>query len=1270
MEVQLSDDESSKKMYFSDREKKKFFLTYELKNHLLCDENRSTEKSNLFSDGQYLYIFSKIGELRLIDGKTEDNLYCGKNLYNVDVFDPINYYCHVTSFPITDPKSLLSQNLNVLDDCLVGDIISDGNLIQFYTANFIITYNMILREISEIKPINGISEFKICYDTFNHSLWFLGSFSKDNNATTLVKNSAIVSSNQFPSKITDGYKNLLKMENFNLIENFNKTFSKGTNEVNIHKENRLFTLFMKPNKITTAAEEPLIDKFSIISYLLMGLSSIANRNLNYPEIQSNIISHLFEENSLNLNDRSIKQIIFLLNYFTKDIENSNFETKNFIISSLLKLIKSNAHQIKLLNFHKFDNFANEFGDLRNVVNNQLIPMISDLFHEDIFRKRFTTNLISELFDTYMRIVQIFNEKQCFDINFYIENLLSNNKAHLVDLKNFVLENIKSQIEISIPKDYCIQINSLMNSVFEKNYNQVKAAIELWSSSENFDSIPFISEFSINIEQLYTPILKDIFLSYKILINSKDDLEKESNRTLFQTKFTSYEILLKSTNSLMIDLFTYTFDIICNLKIESIEKFDNAIDNIHIFLKNNSYCFRFFFASTNLINILTLDKWIVFKKWHTYFDWLMFFDKGVDKINILRSKLTKINSNDENVNLNQESEKFLFETPHPVEKNIRKTKKINFIEQQNIFIEFDKFSSLNQSSSIIITLSTASETKEIKYPNNQYIDSYHENIKEIVLDLQTSAEAVEYGIKLRIITNKKEKVLFNDFHNLNLSIILNCLKSFFFFNFKSQNSLNKETEDLLQSKLFSGGIKELLDFETNSVEYKEFTNSLKSNDNFPLFEKRISSQNGDEEEKENDPFEFEEIVNEEHQSINKAILYFQKSLRTRFPWINLGGINADKIVRSAFAIVIKHERLWLILMEFCNKISEKEEEVGNNITVQDLSKIENFDFFLMIWSEVSRLRQWYNEQIKDLAESNNADFDKQNEAFVNGVIEKCKFLFRINPPFKKHNKNISKLKFSEFFQKASEISKSSKIENELLKVNIINWKKNLMHSKIEETKGDFGNIKNVISNITNCLKLTKISIDVLDNALREINTKARFREIALSLLNSLISELINDDIKHYLIKQIIVLMRKIFNKKIISIEENIKCASPSILNNINKSFQIFLSHIYANMLKSNSAFHIADYLDCLIWNLRARNHKFLHEIQIFKGIFKNSKNQLINSAWKNLIKNKLNYFRTITYLYKFDEKHLSLSLLEFFNIYSSMIVGRIVEENEQGIIKFN
>ena len=107
-----------------------------------------------------------------------------------------------------------------------------------------------------------------------------------------------------------------------------------------------------------------------------------------------------------------------------------------------------------------------------------------------------------------------------------------------------------------------------------------------------------------------------------------------------------------------------------------------------------------------------------------------------------------------------------------------------------------------------------------------------------------------------------------------------------------------------------------------------------------------------------------------------------------------------------------------------------------------------------------------------------------------------------------------------------------------------------------------------------------------------------------------------------------------------------------------------------MLKSNSAFHIADYLDCLIWNLRARNHKFLHEIQIFKGIFKNSKNQLINSAWKNLIKNKLNYFRTITYLYKFDEKHLSLSLLEFFNIYSSMIVGRIVEENEQGIIKFN
>ena len=280
------------------------------------------------------------------------------------------------------------------------------------------------------------------------------------------------------------------------------------------------------------------------------------------------------------------------------------------------------------------------------------------------------------------------------------------------------------------------------------------------------------------------------------------------------------------------------------------------------------------------------------------------------------------------------------------------------------------------------------------------------------------------------------------------------------------------------------------------------------------------------------------------------------------------------------------------------------------------------------------------------------------------------MFRINPPVKKHNKNTAKVKFSEFYEKFSEISKSNKFENEIVKVNIINWKKNLLHSKIEETKGNFSNIKNVISNITNCMKLTKISITVLDKALREINTKAKFREIGLSLLNSLTSELIIEDSKHYLIKQIVVLLRKIFNKKIISMEEEIKCASPSILNNINNRFHNFLAIVYANLLKSNSAFYIADYLDCLIWNLRARNHKFLHEIQIFKGIFKNSKNDLLNSSWKNLIKNKLNFFRKVTYLYKFDERHLSLCLIEFFSIFSSMIVGRIVEENEQGKFKFN
>jgi len=75
-------------------------------------------------------------------------------------------------------------------------------------------------------------------------------------------------------------------------------------------------------------------------------------------------------------------------------------------------------------------------------------------------------------------------------------------------------------------------------------------------------------------------------------------------------------------------------------------------------------------------------------------------------------------------------------------------------------------------------------------------------------------------------------------------------------------------------------------------------------------------------------------------------------------------------------------------------------------MSELSKIENFDFLLTIWSDLSRLRQWYNEQIKDIAENNKEeDFDKQNKVFVEEIIQKCSFIFSNHTPIEKiKNKN--------------------------------------------------------------------------------------------------------------------------------------------------------------------------------------------------------------------------------------------------------------------------
>ena len=1218
-----------------------------MKNHYLVNEERPAERSKLLSDGRYLFVYSCLGEIKLEDSKIEDNLYCGKNLYGIDIFDPLDNFKQVISFPITDPNNILDKYLNILDETLKYDIITDGRVIQFYVSSKIITYNIIKKEITEIAKTNELSQFKICYDGVNNLLWVVSSVSRNNIYYTNIKYAKAQSNNRYPSKTFMGNERFKCLETFNLIENFNKAENQSES-VKENFDNDVFDYFVKTNalslSISSFDENKKVNHYKIISFVLKGLSIHSNRTLNYKRLESNVINHLFNNYSMNLNANTIKTLVDLFESFYSEFEtNSKIEIDLFIISSFVKLLKAHLTQINMLKFNKIHNFDNQFSDLKRVL---LIcnKLFAEIFSSNDLHKRFTLDLIVETYEILLEFSNIYDNLSFPNLKLY-NDILTKNKYYYIDMKDFIINFITNRNDVEIKPDYYKEIILLIENVYERNNSQIigylKKIIEELDFKQHFDKV----EFSNNIEVFLNPILKSVFNDYCNFIEEKNENEKSKKLILFKNNFDGLFKIVQFTNKKFIELIKNVFSFLHLLRSQKNIDEIIIIQKINFIIINYSYSFRFFYTFISFISSLSQDKWILFKTWHIYYEILIYFDNELSKINSMNDNLNPQNM-------------YLFESSHPIEKNIKLSKVLKFDNAQNISIEFDELSCLDATSTLnIIYLSDG--YKEIKYINNSFQGSYLENVTEVIFNLSTSSTIDHYGVKLRLINKKSQNIYFlNEVYNQLISLILGVIKSFFFLNEQSGPLYEREIEDILQSKLFSGGIMRLLDLENSSKDYKLFSSLLQESNSPNKFMKRLSCDLDQNEEEEEDEFSFNEFMESTNQIIGKITGYFQKSLRIKYPWINLGGTNADKIVKAIFAIVIKHERLWETLKDMYDSILSIENESEEKIFQHEICTLENYDYFILIWSEVSKIRQWYNEQIKDLAELNHEDFDKQNEDFVEEVIEKCRFLFTINPSIKR-KKNFSKSRL-QILERAEETA----ITGHYIYEDTKNHSNALIrnHSK-NSTVTDLKNIKKIVHSIINCLKLKKISKACLNTALKEINTKAKFREIGLSLIISLSNELAIEDTKHYFFKQIIVNFRKIYGNKIVSIEDGIKSASQSILNRINNRFEVFLTIIFNNINNSTSIFYLSDYMDCLIWNLSSRNLRFIYDISLIKEIFLNSKNELISNVWKNLINNKINFYSKISFLHKFNYSNLGHYLLEFFQIISNMIVGRIIQESE-------
>ena len=166
---------------------------------------------------------------------------------------------------------------------------------------------------------------------------------------------------------------------------------------------------------------------------------------------------------------------------------------------------------------------------------------------------------------------------------------------------------------------------------------------------------------------------------------------------------------------------------------------------------------------------------------------------------------------------------------------------------------------------------------------------------------------------------------------------------------------------------------------------------------------------------------------------------------------------------------------------------------------------------------------------------------------------------------------------------------------------------------------------------------------------------------MSLINSLLLEVENQDTKLFIVKQIVQSLRRLTGKRLISIDDEIRSASPELLNIIQNKFHNLIQILFGSLIKSNSIFFISEYLDCLFWNLRARNQKVLIETNFFENLFVNSPNSIIKNVWNKITKLEMSFYKKNNNSLIFNQKSLGLQLLEFFHVYSSMIAGRVIDE---------
>lgn len=677
----------------------------------------------------------------------------------------------------------------------------------------------------------------------------------------------------------------------------------------------------------------------------------------------------------------------------------------------------------------------------------------------------------------------------------------------------------------------------------------------------------------------------------------------------------------------------------------LQNFKKSVKNIK-FLKN-SLIFKLFYL---FINKIISQKKENLKNVNIYQYFSSILNITVD-LDFISSSLSKITHN------LVEEDAIIVQSQHPCENDQKKiyTFEMNRGVSNKINFQFNAYSSINKPGSISINnLGPYHES----IPNDNC--SYYTKSNKITIDYQPQILNIipkdikmSYGFMIKASNYDNDTEVDKEIIDELSETIIYSVGSLLYTGIKDLTE-QKGKENLVLNNLFSTKL-----FENFSVVSSEKYSLSDENEILSKMINNITSQ--EKKDKLHEILEKIKLLNliptkeiENVDQIIQNIIHFDtiekyknvievlhKAFLSKNVWGNLTDRKTRPLIMILFSTVLKNEKLLFLFDEFVTAYSSS--------SSSNISEIPNFKLFYSIYSEISKIKIWFNQKEKDIAEEVSKrketgskmieeDKDTQIEIAINeyfqSLIRKANFL-------------LSGLK-----------TNSMKIQN--------------LSTKIEKKNYEFNhNIQDIIDSLLLYIENDEIEINTLKEKIVSQNKFASEKESALFIINIFLSVVsANKSVKNLIYwcnkiikgeneKSLVYFNHDVFGADMVyseKIKMQIYTYIMIILDKLNKE---------KNATIEKSKFDNSYYLmmiESLIWPFKKRDYPFIQISKFFDLFDKQSIiAQILNYNDTFLNNSKHN----LTFLFEVERINISKLyhlIFEIFSFYSFIVFDKFNEIN--------